>query len=186
MGKMVPDKKPQLTRDELVDKIRTKFPEYKLQPFSIVGIRGYYKNSMGAQGVNDRKLYDDAIFILTKDELVSYNGNTDPGAFRAGIANLKPGIWEVYKFDLHNGKYLALCQRGGVVTVLRDQKGEDTGMFGINIHKGGFTVTSSLGCQTLPPSQWEDFILKAQKYASRYIGTNWRAKSNYPYILLEA
>lgn len=185
MANIIPTVKPKLSRQELIDRIKHKYPEWKIPPILFAGIRGYYKNTMGKEGINDRALYDDAIFILAKDEFIPYNGNTDPGAFRTGIANLKPGIWEVYKFDLHNGKYLAICQRGGKVTVIRDKKGEDTGMFGINIHRGGFSVTSSLGCQTIPPPQWEDFITNAQKYAARYIGNGWRAKSNYPYVLLE-
>ena len=185
MNGILPASKPKMTRQELKELIRKAHPDYTIPDIAFVGVRGYYKNTMGKVGINDRCLYDDAIFILTNEEFLSFNGNCDPGAFRPGIANLKAGIWPVYKFDLHKGLYLALCQRGGTVTVLRDKKDEDTGEFGINIHKGGHNVTSSLGCQTIPPSQWSDFILQAQKYAAKYIGVDWKKKHDYTYILLE-
>ncbi|MEN6460071.1 MAG: hypothetical protein ABFC94_01695, partial [Syntrophomonas sp.] len=87
------------------------------------------------------------------------------------------------------GQYLALCQRGGVVTVIREGKGEDTGMFGINIHRGGENSTSSLGCQTLPRNQFDavpdGFIDTAKKLAIKYFGKNYRSKKDYTYVLLE-
>lgn len=187
MSNNVPASKPQIKRDELIAKISAAHPGYQVPDFFTCGIRGYYKNSMGKAGVNDRMIYDDAIFVVGKTELFAFNGNTDPSAFKLEIANLKPGIWPVYRFDLHKGKYLALCQRSGPVTVIRDGKGEDTGMFGINQHKGGVWGTSSLGCQTIPPSQWEGnegFITRAQQLAAKYNGPDWKKKT-YTYILLE-
>ena len=66
-----------------------------------------------------------------------------------GTAILVPGQYVgVYKVDLHAGKYLALCQRGGVVTCWRDANKDsvldhdvpkDTGFFGINIHASSST-----------------------------------------------
>jgi hypothetical protein len=63
-----------------------------------------------------------------------------------GIARLVPDQYRgVYSISLHSGKYQALCQRLGNVTVWRDKNRDlvydevvkDTGMFGINIHKAG-------------------------------------------------
>lgn len=129
---------------------------------AIVSIRGYYRDSMGTAGQNDRGIYDDALFIVSPSAFVSFNGNVDPSVFRKAIAVLQPGVWR-YKIGIHGlskpkpQRYTALVQ-AGPVTVLRDQGGYETGEFGINIHRGGVNGTSSLGCQTLPPDQWPAFI----------------------------
>lgn len=61
---------------------------------------------------------------------------------------------------------------------------EDTGDFGINIHRGGYGTTSSLGCQTIHPEQWDSFITLAMDQAKRYFGSEWK-KRVVPYVLLE-
>jgi len=195
MPSMLPPEKPRLHSDELRARIAPFAIDHDKYPLVVVGIRGYYRNSMGAPQVNDRGIYDDALFILTQQATAAFNGNTDPSRYRAGsgtaestkgMASLKPGAWFVHRFDLHNGKYLALCQRGGPVTVIRDGKPPypDTGNFGINIHRGGFNTTSSLGCQTLHPNQWDSFIALAVDQAKRYFGNEWK-KRIVPYVLLE-
>lgn len=176
--------KPKIKIKELRDLIQKRYPKYELPAFVVVGIRGYYKRTMGNPDANDRGIYDDAIFIIHGDKLYAYNGNTDPSRFKTGIANLLPGIWNAYKFDLHKGNYLALCQRSGEVTVMRDGKDEDTGMFGINIHKGGYKGTSSEGCQTIHPDQWATFIKDAQNCAFEVNGKDFKQNS-YTYILIE-
>lgn len=136
----------------------------------VVGARAYYLDTMGEKGKNDRGVSDDAIFLVTPNLFAAFNTNTDPSAiYRSGLSRLKPSAYCAHRFDAHNGKYLALCQRAGQVIVHRD--GTDTikdgtvhedyghylgngdwqGDFGINIHKGGYGITSSLGCQTIRP-----------------------------------
>jgi lysozyme len=165
-----------------------------VHPVVVVGIRGYYRDTMGAPGVNDRGMYDDALFLDTPDSFATFNGNTDPSRVQIGhgtgdakgMAVLNPGIWYAHKFDLHKGEYLALCQRLGQITVTRDGNPPypDTGMFGINIHKGGYNTTSSLGCQTVHPDQWPAFIAMAVDHAKRWHGARWN-QVVIPYALLE-
>lgn len=191
-----PSAKPRLARAELLEKIASFGIDRAKYPLIAVGIRAYYRDTMGLPGVNDRGMYDDAIFLDCEDSFASFNGNTDPSAYRPGVgfaegkkgmAVLNPGAWFVHRFDVHNGKYLALCQRAGKVTVTRDGKDgrnyEDTGNFGINIHKGSYHGTSSLGCQTIHPDQWPGFINLATDLARRYHGDNWK-KAVIPYVLL--
>jgi lysozyme len=186
--------KPRLSTSELISLLEPYGIDRDKHPFIIVGIRAYYKDTMGAPGVNDRGIYDDAIFIHSPSVFAAFNGNTDPSRVRRGtgfgankgMASLKPGPWFVHKFDHHNGKYLALCQRLGKVTVMRDGEPSyaDTGNFGINIHKGSYNGTSSLGCQTIHPDQWASFITLAVDQAKRYHGTRWN-KVCIPYVLLD-
>lgn len=192
----MPAARPRLSAAELAAKLAPFALNREEHPLVVVGIRGYYRDTMGAPAVNDRGMYDDALFIDTPDVFAAFNGNTDPSRFRPGsgfgeatkgIASLNPGVWIVYRFDQHNGKYLALCQRAGKVTVTRDGRQEDyedTGNFGINIHRGSYHGTSSLGCQTLHPDQWESFIGLATDLARRYHGDRWK-RTVIPYVLLE-
>lgn len=146
MPPLAPATRPRLSTAELEAALRRVGVDPAAEPLLVVGIRGYYRNTMGAPGVNDRGIYDDAIFLHTPSATAAFNGNTDPSRFRKGVgkgaakgmACLNTGVWRVHRFDKHKGKYLALCQRMGPVTVTRDGDPpyEDTGDFGINIHDG--------------------------------------------------
>lgn len=172
MGITIPTERPKLSAEEVLKIIRHfKIPED--HALIAVGIRGYYLNTIGAAGANDRGVYDDAYFLYSRQHFQSFNANADPSSYRKGygigdakgIASLKEGAHFMWKFDFHRGKYLALCQRLGPCTVIRDGNPpyEQTSRWlGINCHKGGQHTTGSLGCQTIPPSQWDEYIGMAQ------------------------
>jgi hypothetical protein len=171
MTPILPPSRPDATRDEVLSFITDGVP-LPAFPF-LVGRRGYYGDSMGAAGANDINVYDDAFFIVEADCCTAFNGNCDPGRHRPGMANLNVGRW-CYRPGIHNitkdpelhPHYPAFVQ-AEKVTVTRDGKGEDTGFFGINIHRGGNGVTSSEGCQTVPPGQWNDFFATMSRALNR-------------------
>lgn len=149
-------------------------------PVSVIGIRGFFLN-MGNQNKNDRGIYDDAIIIKTPTVTAIFNGNVDPSGYRKGegfgsgkgMARLAEGAYFAHIIDMHGGSlyHEALCQRVDNVTVIRDGKKGDyrqTGRFGINWHMGGTTGTSSAGCPTVPPSQYNSFLSILKGEIERY------------------
>jgi lysozyme len=79
---------------------------------------------------------------------------------------------------------MAFGQGSRPVTVERlDAAGKvrqtETGEFGINLHRAGVNGTSSEGCQTVPPDQWDAFhalLTKELKAAGM---------KTFPYILIQ-
>lgn len=188
MSNLILPNKPQVKRSRIEEFIQAKGIDSKKYPMMIIGIRGYFLNSMGEKGKNDRGIYDDAIIIFTPNVYKTFNANVDPSVqYKTGRAVLKKGFYLAHKFDIHGGvksQYPAICQRLANVTVQRDGQGEQSGMFGINIHKGGFTTTSSEGCQTLPPTQWDEFYNLAKSEWQRVYSDKWN-KVIVPYLLLD-
>lgn len=172
---MLPNGTPRASREEIIDALIASglWKNRKVSRLSVVGVRGYYLNSMGRLNRNDRGIYDDAFFVLSPDTFTSFNGNTDPSITRPGRAVLEapqrvtyvPG-WHGYR-SRHGHKAF---RQASVVTVKRDGgRGNGTPLgkrrfqdaknrrFWINLHRGGRGTTSSAGCQTVPPNQWDAF-----------------------------
>lgn len=180
---MLPNSKPKLTQAEALQYL-SQF-DLSAYPVRLLGIRGYYKQTMGNPIKNDRGIYDDAIFIISPDCYASFNANTDPSVTRTGVATLKANQVALYKIGLHNMKnpYEALRQYGRVTVIRDDKPGEFTDNaqqpFYIDIHKGGFNTTSSLGCQTITPTQWISFLELVKDQLKRY------NQKIIPYALIE-
>jgi peptidoglycan hydrolase-like protein with peptidoglycan-binding domain len=128
--------------------------------------------------------FDDEIHLIWvedgKWQHRNYSGTTDPGRYwlenpmrTEGTAILVPDQYPVYRWDLHNGKYKALCQRAGNVKVFRDNNGDNIvdwengdgieGSYGINIHHAGTNSTQvdkwSAGCQVFARmSDWDEAV----------------------------
>lgn len=183
MPRMIPPARPDLTRDEALSMIEANFPMAPMPMPILLGRRGYYRDSMGKAGVQERGIYDDAIALISETDCWTFNANCDPNVYRTGIAVLAPGVWH-YKLGIHgitrpkSQQYKALVQAGSV-TVIRDKTGPETGWFGINIHRGGRASTSSLGCQTIYPEQWDEFmeLVKRELHAAQ--------KNQILYVLTE-
>ncbi len=128
--------------------------------------------------------FDDEIHLIWVEdgEWQQFSGpaTTDPGTYYLenpmrieGTAILAPGQYRVYKWDLHRGKYKALCQRAGNVKVYRDNNRDRIldwgngdgieGSYGINIHHAGTNSTQvdkwSAGCQVFARlSDWNEAV----------------------------
>lgn len=176
---MLPTSRPSITRPEVEELLRS---HGITDGFALVGIRGFFK-AMGDPGRNDRRVYDDALILITPSGYMTWNANVDPSKHQPGIASLKPGKY-LYRVGIHGvsrpkaEQYEAFVQ-AGPVTVRRDGGKEETGWFGINIHKGGRSTTSSLGCQTLPPLQWPAFRALLKEQLKRH------KRAVFPYLLVE-
>jgi hypothetical protein len=167
---------------------------------NIVGIR----NNAPAIADKVTNVFDDFITISYKDSLGNWNffcwnATTDPGKKGVqqyhnikGVARLVPGQYRsTWAIDKHQGKYEALCQRLGEVTVWRDGNKDltfdevktDRGMFGINIHKAGQDSTWvenwSEGCQVFKRvKDFETFMFICKKAAKIH-------GNHFSYTLLE-
>lgn len=168
----------------------------------------YNLNIIGIR--NDNRIpnsFDDFIVVMSKYKgqwtFNIHEATTDPGLFYlnhplspTGTAILKEGQYlNCYLLGLHQGKYKALVE-SKPVTVFRDfdkdnylsfnSGHEETGLFGINIHRANLTGKTinvnqwSAGCQVFADSiQFQNFISiceKAQK--------NWGKLFSYTLINL--
>jgi hypothetical protein len=172
--------------------------------------KGYDVNIVGvrnnAPSIADKvtNVFDDFITISYKDSLGNWqffcwNATTDPGKKgvqqfhnKKGVARLVPGQYRAtWCIDKHQGKYDALCQRLGEVTVWRDGNKDlkfdevktDRGIFGINIHKAGIDSTWvenwSEGCQVFKRVKDFNEFMSICKKASKIHG------NKFSYTLLE-
>lgn len=177
---MVPNSRPQQAKEKTLMMV---IKSGIVDRVALVGIRGYYSETFQPSG-NQRGIYDDAIILLSPSVHATFNANTDPTVFKKGIAVLKTGIHR-YRKGNHGitkpgGGYPALrpANPKEEVPVTRDGEGDSMGI-AINIHKGGYNTTSSLGCQTIYPPQWDGFINLVYSEMSRY------NQKTIPYLLVE-
>lgn len=161
-----------------------------------VAIRGFDLDE-GVKGQNDRRIWDDRVFIVTPTEIKAFESNTDPNGYRKGygtgeakgMACLKKGVWF---FGKGNHKGTPAFRQCIPFTVVRDGNPsyDHTGWHAINWHSGGQTSTSSLGCQTLKPN---DFLAmrsyvysQMEKCDNPFMYNDWGQKVRaIPYILIE-
>lgn len=157
MSDVVPAARPQLS---IVDARKLLAAYGVTDQTVIIAQRGYYRDTMGKPGENDRGIFDDAFIVISPRVFRTFNGNTDPSAFGGHLAVLQPGVWD-FKLGTHHpgtpNAYPCLVQ-AGPVTVLRDNGVRESGEFYIHIHHGGFNTTTSEGCQTIYAPQWAEFF----------------------------
>lgn len=167
----------------------------------------YLLNLIGIRRNSDIPNAFDDVFAMAYSDGSAWKSSqwqctTDPGLYWLrnpqnvlGCAILKPGQYvDCWQIGKHQSQYDALVQRGAV-TVIRDRdrdgqldfgaKTEDTGLFGINIHRAGAVVESvqvdkwSAGCVVLA-SPFSFSILMRLAFESRRLG-----RRAFSYTLLE-
>jgi len=164
------------------------------EPCALLGVRGYRRDTMGKPGVNDVGMYDDAIFFIAPGVFKAVNANTDPSrigwnaAIGKRFAMLMPGVWHFIR-GAHKGRTPALRQAtedqaddvkipnnghfkvwraNSISDVASGTADVDEGYFAINIHRGGDATTSSWGCQTIPPAEFDDFMLTVWEHTKKH------------------
>jgi hypothetical protein len=190
------------TREQIEKAVKSKkylwFNSNKDYDVNIVGIR----NSSTNKKVTN--VFDDFLTISFRIggvwQYFIWNATTEPGKkgmlegkAKGGVARLVPGQYRgVWQIDKHQGKYDALCQRKGDVTVYRDANRDmifdetktETGMFGINIHKAGRDSTWvenwSEGCQVFKRVKDFDQFMQICKMAAQIHG------NHFSYTLIES
>ena len=170
--------------------LEAKFAElgYQWPTFHIIGVRSK---------ANEKNKFDDNLYLVNGPIMFPYTATTNPGTHwlknllnPKGAAVLKPGQYvDSWKLGMHQGKYQALTQ-AKPITVYRDgdkddvaeeTKVEQTGLFGINIHRANPSAISSIidkwsaGCQVLNnPKEFQHLISTCKN----------SGKSTFTYTLL--
>ncbi len=158
------------------------FPENK--GMFLISVRGYYFKTMGNPTKNDRGLYDDAVFVFGPSGMKAFNFNVDPSQYKQGVASLIANKVYWFKKGLHGlskkNPYPAFRPATSDETseVTRDGIKNPKKGVAINIHRGGSVGTSSLGCQTVPPTQWDEFY--------KYVSSEMKKAEvdKFPYLIL--
>lgn len=162
---------------------------------------------------NKANTFNDWICVLFKHAgewvLLQFPATTDPGVYYRenpanvkGTAIVKPGFHRgVWILGMHQGRYKALVQHGGEITVFRDNDKnaelditgirEQTGYFGINLHRANANTTSkivgkfSAGCQVIAsPHDYQILMALVSKHCALY-GAKTPAKFDFT-LLTEA
>lgn len=152
-------------------------------------LRGYFLDTMGVKGKNDRRIYDDALFYVEANQFLACNANADPNGYRSGhgeaedtmgMLTIKDPQICYYKPGLHKGRPAFRQNRPlygwrDADSSVKESKIQVVdgikvytvfGEFAANLHDSPETSTSSLGCLTVPKPQFvpmRDFVYARMK-----------------------
>lgn len=164
MTKILPKNRPKMTLEQFKEDYKIKAREN-----CVIWVRGYYRDTMGVPGQNDRGMYDDACFLYDAKKKIwrTFNANVDPDGTKNpyGAPTVVPDEYTAHRWGMHKGRYLALVQRG-LLRITRDKlpgRVLDSRSDGLNCHRGGANRVDSEGCFTIPPGQYDDFIATLER-----------------------
>ncbi|MEO0312288.1 MAG: hypothetical protein RIQ89_1945 [Bacteroidota bacterium] len=176
-------KRPKITPAEVAELIKASGETFTESVY-VVAIRGYYKNSMGVPGVNDRGIYDDAMVLVGPNYFQTFNANTDPSKHKFGIGTVAVGL-HFYKKGKHGISGPKPYDAFRPDTPDEGLPGHRDGQTGVkriitpNLHSGGTLNTNSAACQTVFKDQWLEFQKTVYKMMSD------EGQRRLPYLLIE-
>ena len=182
----VPKSKPQQGRDTTILMLKDLLKDLPEKDYPLVafGIRGYYRDTMGKVGVNDRGIWDDANGWLerTGDKTYAiFNANCDPTVeYRRGVGSIHAPqiIW--FKIGLHKGRKAFRQAR----EIMVDRDGIGLVKAGVecafNWHDSLSGGTSSLGCQTNPKDQFQ----AVRELGYHLVRKHYPKSEIFPYLLV--
>ncbi len=165
-----------------------------------LAIRGYFLDTVGKPGVNDRNYWDDAWCLYSPQHgVVTYRANTDPTGYKPGKgtdgnkgrASLAPGVW-LYGEGAHKGRP-AFRQCAQVLVYRDDTDGTPYphwGTHAINIHDSRGSSTSSEGCQTIKTAQFLSirplFVQWMKDAGNKKARNDWgQSVLSFEYVLID-
>lgn len=147
------------------------WPADAATPTFLLGIRGYYLNSQGKAGENDRGIYDDAFVLVGPGYFKTFNANTDPRKIGFGIGTLLPGVHDLkqgpHPITKPNVPAFRTADVSQVLPGTRDGQIGIKDLLGVNLHPGGTYNVNSIACQTVQAQQWPEFKTDAYKLTDK-------------------
>lgn len=186
---VIPKSRPQKSKSEveaILEPLLGTLPEKKF-PLVAFGLRGYYADTFGVKGKNDRGQWDDAIGWLDRRTggFQIWNGNTDPTAkFKEGLGQIHAPQILYFRIGKHKGRP-AFRQ---AATFLVDRDGANGPVkasidcaFNWHDSLNPIKTTSSEGCQTMPKDQFK----AAREYGYVVVRQYYPKTETFPYLLVD-
>lgn len=182
---MIPNR-PKIN-DAETDKIAKYFFPKVIPELLVIGVRGYFLNSVGKKNANDTG-WDDGIIVYENGTLIkTFNGNTDPSKVNSDLAMLDTGVYQFAK-GTHKNRIKAFraypegvrlkCKRQN-----RNGVWKESLCSAINFHDGGLSDTWSAGCQTIinqgKQKQFDEFRDLVYKLMTKH------TLKTFTYLLIE-
>ncbi len=182
---LIPDEKMSISHLKALNMLGAAGLSHHKGAFLVV--RGFLP---GEDGDNDRKVYDDYLAWVESGLYLPVNANADPNGFRPGYGTGEEhkGILSIcdgqvcwYRSGLHRGRPafrqardfwvyrdadVAKVPRDKIIRVDGVAVYKEYGSFAANIHDSPEDSTSSLGCITVPRSQfvpWKNYVYSRMK-----------------------
>lgn len=106
MSKIIPPNRPRIGRAD-AEKIAYAY-SVQYEPLLLLGIEGYYEDSMGKPDVNDRGIYDDCLVLLTPEAGSEWETRGKPRGFDGDLptsGRMPRGVYTTFNFNTDPSRY---------------------------------------------------------------------------------